>query len=79
MASGVPVIASDWRYNGELVQEGQTGLLFPAKDVDALTQILKTAHADTERWNAMRLICLEEARKYQPREVIDILLKRIEA
>ena len=79
MASGVPVIASDWKYNTELVKEGQTGLLFPAKDVEALTKILCDAASDSAKWNAMRTSCLEEAHRYQPVEVINALLERIEA
>lgn len=79
MASGIPVIASDWRYNAEIVKEGQTGLLFPARDVDALTERLKTIVTDTEKWNEMRPVCLQEAQKYLPEEVIKVLLKRIEA
>jgi len=79
MASGVPVVASDWRYNAEIVKEGQTGLLFPARDVDALTERLKTIVTDTEKWNEMRPVCLQEAQKYLPEEVVKVLLKRIEA
>ncbi len=79
MASGVPVIASDWRYNAELVKEGRTGLLFPTRDVGALTEILKAAPTDLKRWEAMRRLSLEEAHKYQPSEIINILLERIEA
>jgi sugar transferase (PEP-CTERM/EpsH1 system associated) len=42
MATGLPVIASRVGGNPELVQEGISGLLFPAADVDALTRALAT-------------------------------------
>lgn len=42
MATGLPVIASAVGGNPELVQEGTTGLLFPAGDADALTHALMT-------------------------------------
>ena len=79
MASGVPVVASDWRYNAEIVKEGRTGTLFSARDVDALTEKLKTIVTDNEKWNAMRPACLQEAQKYLPEEAVKVLLKRIEA
>jgi glycosyltransferase involved in cell wall biosynthesis len=34
--SGIPVIASDWRYNSEIVDDGSTGLIFDLKMPDQL-------------------------------------------
>lgn len=78
MASGTPVIASDWKYNAEIVKEGCTGVLFPANDVDALVQRLQLALSNVQKWNNMRVACLEEAKKYQPREVVAILISNME-
>lgn len=36
MIAGIPVIASDWQDNAEFVEDGRSGLLFPAGDVDEL-------------------------------------------
>jgi len=40
MACGLPVIATDVGGNAELVQHGQTGLVIPPDDVQALAQAL---------------------------------------
>lgn len=40
LAAGVPVIASEWRYNSEIVIPGTTGLLFKTHDVEELTDKL---------------------------------------
>ena len=37
MACGVPVVAADVGQIGEVVRDGETGLLYPADDLDALT------------------------------------------
>lgn len=79
MASGVPVIASDWKYNPELVREGKTGVLFPAQNVKALAEKLCYACEHPEQWNAMRPMCLEEAKKYRPENVIRTIIDRMEA
>jgi glycosyltransferase involved in cell wall biosynthesis len=46
MAAGIPVIASDISGNGELVQTGETGMLFPPGDDTALYGRLKQALSD---------------------------------
>lgn len=46
MASGLPVIATQIAGNEELVQDGETGLLIPVEDVDALSQALSRLIAD---------------------------------
>lgn len=39
--SGVPVFASDWKYNSEIIKENITGKLFVSKDIRYLTNKLK--------------------------------------
>jgi len=41
MASGLPVVVSSVRALAEIVQDGETGLLFPPLDADALAEQLK--------------------------------------
>lgn len=40
-SSGVPVIASDWKYNPEIVH-GNVGIIYPTGNVESLADILKT-------------------------------------
>lgn len=42
MATGLPIIATSVGGNPELVQDGTTGLLFPAGDADALARAIST-------------------------------------
>ncbi len=72
-ASGVPVIASDWRYNKELVQDGVTGIICQAKDVDSLTEALNHAFSDLDRWNEMKTSCLKKTNEYLPQNALRVL------
>ncbi len=77
MAAGVPVIASDWRYNAEIVDHGKTGLLFPAKDTQALTQRLIWIAEHTDAWYAMKKDCLRAAKQFDVAAVTERLINRL--
>jgi glycosyltransferase involved in cell wall biosynthesis len=77
MAAGVPVIASDWRYNSEIVIEGETGLLYPTKSNDRLVEKLILIYENLEQWNNLKINCIKKAYQYQPKTVIEILLQRL--
>jgi glycosyltransferase involved in cell wall biosynthesis len=53
MASGLPVVATRIAGNEELVAEGETGLLVPDENVDALRGALRALLADSERRERM--------------------------
>lgn len=75
MASGLPVIASDWHDNSQIVVDGQTGLIFPTRNVDSLTDCIERMIGDSEMNKKMRINSLRMAGNYLPqsgfREVID--------
>lgn len=53
MASGLPVIASQIAGSEELVVPGETGLLVPSEDIDALREALQTLLPDAARRKMM--------------------------
>ena len=75
MAAGVPVIASDWKYNAEIVVPNKTGILIKSRDIDALACALEFPPMDS--WNAMKESCIKEVRKYSPSVAIQILRKML--
>ena len=77
-AAGVPVIASDWKYNNEIITPHKTGLLFEAKNNAALISALKYLTQNTSEINNMKPLCLEAAEKYSPQAAIKPLIIKIE-
>lgn len=77
MASGVPVIASDWRYNSEFVSEGQTGVLFTTHNINELAEKLEYVILNVDKWNSLKTNCIRKAEDYRPDKAILPLLKNL--
>ncbi len=77
MAAGVPVIASDWKYNGEIIQNGITGWIFPAKNIETLSKILLDISNQQEFIDGMKRHCLQHAYKYSPKNAIKCLFEKL--
>lgn len=73
LAAGIPVIATDWKYNAEIVKGGKTGIVIRS----SLLEEIKEAISHLQSFNAMKPSCLKEAQKYTPQKAILPLLERI--
>jgi glycosyltransferase involved in cell wall biosynthesis len=74
---GVPVLASLWKYNSELVRDEQTGLLFAAKNLDDFVSKLDRLLGDLDLLSRMKRNCLLEAQKYHADEVMQTLVDEL--
>ena len=77
-AAGLPVIASDWHDNRDIIDDGKTGRLFPARDIDSLVGILLEIYQAPASFESMRGNCIEEAKRYQPDKIVRILTPYLE-
>lgn len=68
-ASAVPVIASDWNANKEIVVHGKTGIIYPSGEVKTLTEAIEWAIDNKDKMDAMKIACREEYEKYTPEHV----------
>lgn len=66
MSTGVPVIASDWKYNPEFVVPGKTGVIIKNCNSERLAEELVDIAEAPKMWNSMRLSALKESEKYTP-------------
>ena len=75
--AGVPVIASDWKYNAELVNE-HVGYVYKTGDNAALAGLLKAAATEPDMVLKKKSACLREAEKYKIEQAVKVLLEQIE-
>jgi glycosyltransferase involved in cell wall biosynthesis len=62
MACGIPVVAADIGQIGEVIKNGETGLLYPPGELDALIAACKRLLADTDLRQKLGQAAAEEVR-----------------
>ena len=67
--AGVPLIASDWNMNTEVITE-KTGVIIPPKDEEALYIAMKNCILGRYDLSAMKRNCLNEAKKYDNKKIL---------
>ena len=85
-SAGLPVIASDWSSNGEIVQSGVDGIIYPSKEAESLeTAILWMIRRNKILQNGCMAIIdvkkrsLEKAKMYLPEQFISKIVNFIES
>jgi L-malate glycosyltransferase len=76
LASGVPVVASRTGGLPEVVRDGETGVLCPVGDVEAMAQAAVSILSDRARWEAMSTAAAADARE---RFALDAIVAQYEA
>lgn len=71
-SAGVPVIASDWKYNSEIVNE-RVGYVYPAREQKELEKILFTVVKNPNDILSKKSSCLEESRMYDIERTVRVL------
>jgi glycosyltransferase involved in cell wall biosynthesis len=78
-SSGVPVIASDWKFNPELIESGRTGYIYDHEKPEELVRFIRMAIENPADVDAMRKNCIKEAKKYTPENVMPIIFTKIDS
>ncbi len=77
-AAGVPVVASDWKYNPEIIENSFNGIMFKTGDNEAFVNMLTQISTNVDWWNSLKINCLKLYEEYSPQEVIKILSDRLD-
>lgn len=77
-AAGVPVIASDWRYNQEIVKHEETGLIYATRDNQQFKDSVLWLIKNRDEWSLMKSKCLKEALLYSPGIVINEVMRNFD-
>lgn len=79
-SAGLPVIATDWRHNSDIVTHGVNGILYPGEMFDCLEDAMSWAMGNPQSVEKMKRQCVCSARFYQPEtcicKVIDCVEQR---
>jgi len=73
-SAGLPVVASNWRYNPSLIKDKKTGLLFTTHNVSEMVDGIEYLSGNLDVYKKMRLAALEESMNYKPGEIIKVLI-----
>ena len=77
--SALPIIATDWLYNSDVVLDNQTGILVPIKNPKALSEAILKLYHDRGLRKALALNSLREVPKYAPDKVLADFYEMIDA
>jgi glycosyltransferase involved in cell wall biosynthesis len=74
-ASGVPVIATNWKYNSEIIHDKSDGLIYDYRNKEALQEVLFAIQKKPSIILDMKKKCLKRAQEYLPEIVIGEFIK----
>lgn len=77
-SSGLPVIATDWNSNAEIVENGVTGLLYPSQEHQDLEAAIRWCIQDPDSVWEMKKNCVRAAKSYQPEQHIKRIMDEIQ-
>ena len=78
-SAGLPVIATDWNSNGEIVESGVNGILYPNKQIANLQEAINWAIQNPGIVAEMKQNCIRSAQCYQPDNYVKLIIDRIDA
>lgn len=73
---GLPIVASDWNYNKEIIRDNEIGWLFEAKNQIKFEEIMKKIIDNPESIKEKSERCYEESKRYHVDKVLNHIIKR---
>ena len=68
--ASLPIMATDWNLNRDVIEDGVTGWIIPPHDVNALAEKMKYAIDHPDEIRQMAQNCRKQAAKYDSRVVL---------
>lgn len=78
-SAGLPVIATDWNCNREVVENMVNGILYPNEEIKDLESAITWTIENPEQVTLMRKACINRAQQYQPDRHIPVMVQFVEA
>lgn len=77
-SAGLPVIATDWNANSEIIDNFKTGIIYPNNNMKSLNDCLLWTCNNKSKMISMRKECLAKAKEYMPEKHIKTIKEKIE-
>ena len=77
MKAALPVVATDWHYNSEIVEDGKSGVIYN-RDKESLADIIEGLLKDPEKVKAMREYSLMKSKSFDPEMIMSEIYKVID-
>jgi glycosyltransferase involved in cell wall biosynthesis len=77
--AGLPVLASDWKYNPEIIEQGRTGAICRARSAEDLTRTLRHYIGAPQLLAEMRQHCIERAHEFHVEHALKGLMLDLDA
>lgn len=78
LKAGLPVIASDWHFNKEVVIDNYTGKIFSLENSTALVQLIKWSINNQDEVLQMKYNCIDQVKAFEPDKALEELYKIID-
>lgn len=78
LSAGVPVIASDWKYNSEIIEENIEGYIFATNNIEDFTRVLKDIYLNPRKITSIKINCIKKAKQYEPDLIISNFIKHLD-
>jgi len=78
MMAGVPVIATDWKYNGEIIKDGENGIICGDQAADNVYKSIKKIRENLILYQRICKGAFFEAEKYTEKKVVSVLIDSLD-
>lgn len=76
-SAGIPVLASDWNCNKEIVSNKEDGIIYPNDEIKDLEEAIEWLIKNKNQMEVLKKNCIEKAENYQPDKYIKQIVIKI--
>lgn len=76
-AAGLPVVATRWNYNEEIIHNHEDGILVDVGSVEKIVEAVEEMAENPAFYEAMRLNCLARCKEYLPENAITVVVRKM--
>lgn len=76
-AAGLPVVATRWNYNTDIIRDHEDGILIDVGSVEQIVEAIEECAENPALYEAMRRNCVARCKEYLPENAIAAVIRRM--